>query len=217
VLSPSCRPPGISLAHREGVVTLGLFNKEVSMKANTCLVLIILSTLLGILFVFGGSAGAMPVVDVNVNIGAPPPFVLAAPPAVAVIPGTYVYMVPGIAVDILFYHGYWYRPYQGHWHRAQSYNGPWVAVEPHRVPAALVELPPDYRRIPPGHQHIPYGQLKKNWGKWERERHWAQGGGSRDGYHERAESTADARGHEGRGFDDRKRGHEEYDGHGRGR
>jgi hypothetical protein len=127
-------------------------------------------------------------VNINVGIGvAPPAFVFPAPPEVVVIPGTYVYFVPGIDVDILFYHGYWYRPYEGRWYRARSYAGPWGYIGPGRVPHVLLELPHDYRHIGPGYERIPYGHLRKSWRQWERERHWDRGE-----RHERG------RGHEGR-------------------
>ena len=61
-----------------------------------------------------------------------------------VIPGTYIYAVPDIDVEILFYQGYWYRPHEGHWFRSKSYNGPWAYLDSHRVPRALFDLPPDY-------------------------------------------------------------------------
>ena len=77
---------------------------------------------LGLLFVASHS-GAGVSVGINVNIPIPV-FTFPAPPQVAVIPGTYVYMVPGIDVDIFFHHGWWYRPYEGRWFRASSYNGP---------------------------------------------------------------------------------------------
>jgi hypothetical protein len=114
--------------------------------------------------------------EVNINVGIsvppPPPFVIPAPPPVFVIPQTYVYFVPDIEVDILFYHGYWYRPYQGRWYRSNSHNGPWVYIIPEKLPSVLVRIPPNFRRVPPGHQRIPYGQLKKNWSKWEKEKYW---------------------------------------------
>ncbi len=116
----------------------------------------------------GINAGPPPVV-----VPAPPPaYVVPAPPPVIAIPGTYVYYAPGLGIDILFYHGHWYRPHGGHWYSARSYNGPWVHVSPAKVPRPLGMLPPDYRRVPRGQQRIPYGQLKKNWSRWERDRHW---------------------------------------------
>lgn len=111
-------------------------------------------------------------VNVNIGISVPPPFVFPAPPELVVVPGTYVYFAPGFDVDIFFYHGYWYRPYEGHWFRARSYRGPWAYSAPARVPGVLLHLPPDYRHLPPGHERIPYGQFKRNWRRWDRERYW---------------------------------------------
>ncbi|MFZ2196971.1 MAG: hypothetical protein WAV13_04495 [Thermodesulfovibrionales bacterium] len=112
-------------------------------------------------------------VDVNIGINVSlPAFVFSAPPAVVFIPGTYVYAVPDVDIDIVFYHGYWYRPHMDYWYRSTSYNGPWKHIDKKVVPGVLFKLPPDYRKVPPGHQRIPYGQLKKNWKTWENEKHW---------------------------------------------
>jgi hypothetical protein len=132
----------------------------------------------------------------NISIGTPPPVVIQSPPQMAVIPGTYVYIAPNVGVDILFYHGQWYRPHEGYWFSAPSYKGPWAHIAPARVPRAILELPPGYRRLPPGHQRIPYKQVKGNWERWEREKHWHQDKNWRGGWrggHEEA-----GRGHEGR-------------------
>jgi hypothetical protein len=125
----------------------------------------------------------------------PPPLVLHAPPPVILIPGSYAYFVPDIEVAILFYHGFWYRPYEGHWYRARHYNGPWGYLGPSRVPRALRGLPYDYRGRYHEHRHIPYGQLKKNWNRWERERYWDTHDDHDEGRHD------DGRDH-GRGRDD---------------
>ena len=127
-----------------------------------------------VLTLMGYSTPCVAGVDINigVNFGPPPPVVIHEPPPVVVIPGTYVYFAPTVGVDILFYHGYWYRPHEGRWYRAAGYNGPWIHIERERVPVVLHHLPPDYRHIPPGHQRIPYGHLKANWKTWENERHW---------------------------------------------
>ena len=112
-------------------------------------------------------------VNVNIGINVPlPTVVIPAPPAVIVIAGTYIYFVPDVQADILFYRGYWYRPHQGHWYQSTSYNGPWGYIERRRVPGVLLHLPPDFRHVPPGHERIPYGQFKKNWTTWEKEKHW---------------------------------------------
>ena len=111
--------------------------------------------------------------EVNVTVGVNlPPVVIPGPPEVVFIPGTYVYYIPDINADIFFYHGWWYRPYEGRWYRARIYNGPWGFVAPGRVPHVMLTLSPDFRHVSPGHGRIPYGQLKKSWRTWERERYW---------------------------------------------
>jgi hypothetical protein len=116
-------------------------------------------------------------INVGINVPPPPPLVIHAPPPMFVIPRTYVYFAPEVEADIFYYHGYWYRPHKGHWYRSGSYNGRWVYIAPKKVPAALLNLPPDFRRVPSGHQHIPYGHLKKNWRTWEKEKYWEKHGG----------------------------------------
>jgi hypothetical protein len=116
-------------------------------------------------------------VNARINPPPPPPLVIPAPPPVVVIPRTYVYFAPRVEVDIFFYRGYWYRPFRGHWYRSVRYNGAWVYIPPRRVPAVLINLPPDFRRVPPDRQHIPYEHLKKNWSTWEKEKYWDKHGG----------------------------------------
>ena len=81
-------------------------------------------------------------VNIGINVPLPPPFRFHAPPPMAVIPGTYIYTVPDIDVEILFYQGYWYRPYEGRWYRSKSYNGPWAFLDSGRVPHTLFDLSP---------------------------------------------------------------------------
>lgn len=110
-------------------------------------------------------------VGVGVNIGLPA-FSFAAPPAVAVIPGTYAYFVPDAQVDILFYEGRWYRPWRGGWYWATGYNGPWVVAGPNFVPAPLLGLRPGWRERVVIHERIPYGHFDRNWRTWQRDRYW---------------------------------------------
>jgi hypothetical protein len=111
---------------------------------------------------------------VEAGLPAPPlpPLLLPAPPPVVLIPDTYAYFAPDVDGELIFYHGYWYRPYEGRWYRSSRYRGPWGFIAIGRVPRVLLDLPPGYRTVPPGHQRIPYGQLKKNWSSWEQDRHW---------------------------------------------
>ncbi len=139
------------------------------MNKHSIGVLCICSALLlfGVAVPLNGSAE----VNVEVGIGLPG-LVIPAPPALIVIPGTYVYYPPDVGVDIFFYHGYWYRPYRGGWFISGEYNGPWRGIAVRRVPHVLRGLPPTYRRVPPGYERVPYGTVRKNWRAWERERHW---------------------------------------------
>jgi hypothetical protein len=134
-------------------------------------------------------------VRVDVHIGPPPAYRFSAPPPVVVIPGTYVYMIPDIDTDVFFFSGYWFRSHEGHWFRAGSYNGPWAYWPDNRVPRALMELPPDYRRVPPGYRRIPQAELRRGWAGWERDRYWDRDREWREGWHGRPEERRD----EGRG------------------
>ena len=121
----------------------------------------------------GYSNGGFAEVNVNIGIGVPlPPVVIPAPPTVVLIPATYVYFAPDVSVDILFYHGHWYRPHHGHYYRATSYNGPWVSIASGSVPRAVLHVPSDFRCVPPGHQRISHEELNRNWETWEKEKHW---------------------------------------------
>ncbi|MGA2527359.1 MAG: hypothetical protein ABSF79_12220, partial [Smithellaceae bacterium] len=60
-----------------------------------------------------------------VSIALPPPIVFAAPPELVVIPETNVYAVPDVDVDIFFYSGWWWRPWEGRWYRSRNYNSGW--------------------------------------------------------------------------------------------
>ena len=152
--------------------------------------------ILGLLSVASYS-GAGVSVGINVNIPLPV-FTFPAPPQVVVIPGTYIYMVPGIDVDIFFYHGWWYRPYEGRWYRAPSYNGPWAYMA--RPPEALVVLPPGYHYWRGGYgPRITYGQLRGNWQRWERGRHWDRDPGWKSGWEHRGEWGHEGWHHEERG------------------
>ena len=116
-------------------------------------------------------------INVGISLPPPPPLAIPAPPPMFVIPRTYVYFAPGVDVDIFYYRGYWYRPHQGHWYRSGGYNGKWVYLSPKKVPSVLLSLPPDFRRVPPGYRHVPYGDVKKNWKTWEKDKHWEKHGG----------------------------------------
>jgi hypothetical protein len=118
-------------------------------------------------------------VEVSVNIGLPPPIVFAAPPEMIVLPETYVYVVPDIDVDIFFYNGWWWRPWEGHWYRSRYYNRSWVHYG--SVPRFYTEVPSAWRNDYRDHrwgghqwnyQRIPQQKVQQNWKGWEKNRYW---------------------------------------------
>jgi hypothetical protein len=118
-------------------------------------------------------------VAVGISISLPPPIVFAAPPVLIVLPETYVYAVPDLDVDIFFYNGWWWRPWEGRWYRSRNYNSGWGYYR---------YVPSFYRGIPSGwrndyrehrwrghqwnYQRIPHQQVQRNWRNWEKSRHW---------------------------------------------
>jgi hypothetical protein len=118
-------------------------------------------------------------VNVGISISLPPPIVFATPPVVVVIPETYVYAVPDVGVDIFFYNGWWWRPWEGRWYRSRNYNSGWVYYQ--RVPSFYARIPSSWRNDYRDHrwgghqwnyQRIPHQQLQRNWSNWEKSRHW---------------------------------------------
>jgi hypothetical protein len=167
-----------------------------------------------LLFVATGAATQSEAkVDVHIGVNLPA-YTFAAPPEVVVIPGTNVYMVPDIDVDVLFYQGYWWRPYQGHWYRSRDYKGRYRSMERNSIPRGLRSLPQDYRhRLSPGYERVPHKDVQRNWKKWEKEKYWdkrgEQGRGGRD---EQGRGGRDEQGRGGR--DEQGRGGRDEQGRG---
>jgi len=135
------------------------------------------AALLALVALFPGLS--MAAVDIHVSIPLPPLIVFPAPPAVIVIPETYVYFVPDVEEEIFFYDGWWWRPWQGRWYRSRHYDSGWGYYK--RVPSFYTKMHSgwrnDYRdRRWKGHswnfQPIPHNQLQQNWGSWKKDRHW---------------------------------------------
>lgn len=124
--------------------------------------------------------------EVNINIGftLPPPIVFQEPPAVIVLPDTnYVYVVPDISVDIFFWDGWWWRPWEGRWYRSRYYDRGWAYYD--RVPRFYYDVDPGWRgyyRHHDWHGHrwnhewIPNRQLQQHWKSWNNNRYWERHG-----------------------------------------
>ena len=159
--------------------------------------------------VFGLTTGVTKsAAEVNLNIGLNLPLIrFAEPPEVVVIPGTYVYAVPDVEADILFFEGYWWRPHRGQWFRSREYDGSWHRVSSKKIPRGLRNLPRDYRqRLSYGHERIPQHDVRKNWKKWEREKRW-------DRQHERGNGRpGNDRSNDGRPGKQNRGNHDRQDG-----
>ncbi len=89
---------------------------------------------------------------INVNIGPPPPIVLAAPPPLVVVPGVpVVSYAPSIQVDLFFFDHRWYYPHGGYWYVGPTYKGPWTFVPVGKLPRSVVAVPVRYYKVAPGH------------------------------------------------------------------
>lgn len=118
-------------------------------------------------------------VHISIGFPLPPPIVFAAPPSVIALPGTYAYAVPDAAVDIFFYDGWWWRPWQGRWYRSNYYDRGWVYYD--RVPRFYHNVDPGWRRFYKNYnwhgnrwsyERIPVQRLHRNWQTWHKDRHW---------------------------------------------
>ena len=123
------------------------------------------------LLIAAGVAMAAPAhsqVSVQVNIGQPPPVVVARPVLVAV-PASPVMYAPSYGSDLFFYDGRYYTVRDDNWFYSARVNSPWVSIAVGKVPQAILAVPVTYYRIPPGHlkqgrgvgAHCPPGQAKK--------------------------------------------------------
>jgi hypothetical protein len=119
-------------------------------------------------------------VGVSIGISLPPLITFAAPPEVIVIPETTdVYVIPDIDVDIFFWDGWWWRPWEGRWYRSRYYDRGWVYYR--SVPRFYFDVDPGWRgyyrdRHWHGHrwdyERIPDRRLKQQWRGWRDNRHW---------------------------------------------
>jgi hypothetical protein len=117
--------------------------------------------------------------DISFGIPLPPPIVFAAPPEVIVIPDTYVYVVPDSDVDIFFYDGWWWRPWEGRWYRSDYYDRGWGYHD--SVPSFYFDVDPGWRGYYKDHnwygqrwnyERIPNQRLQQSWKSWQNERRW---------------------------------------------
>ncbi len=109
-------------------------------------------------------------VTISIGVPLPPPIVFSAPPEVILLPHTGVYVDPDLAVDLFFFDGWWWRPWEGRWYRSQNYRSGWAYYN--GVPSFYGRVPSrwrdDYREHRwNGHefhyQRVSHPELQKIW------------------------------------------------------
>ena len=115
-------------------------------------------------------------VTVSIGIPLPPPIVFSGPPEVILLPSTGVYVAPDLAVDLFFFDGWWWRPWEGRWYRSRNYRSGWGYYN---------GVPSFHRRVHSGwrddyrahrwhgrewhYQRVSHPQLRKMWQRNYRE------------------------------------------------
>jgi len=122
---------------------------------------------------------AMAGVTIGVGISLPP-IVFHGSPYVVAMPETYdVYFVPDIDVDLFFWNGWWWRPWEGRWYRSRYYDRGWDYY--YDIPWFYFEIDPGWRRYHRNHnwkgyrwnyRRIPYHEFQHNWKSWYNTRYW---------------------------------------------
>jgi len=120
----------------------------------------IVATLIAASLAMPAAAGSD--VRVQVNIGQPPP-VLVAQPVLVPVQASPVLYAPSSGADLFFYDGRYYTVRNDQWFYTSKRSAPWVAISIGRVPQQVLAIPVAYYRVPPGHlkHHCPPGQAKK--------------------------------------------------------
>jgi len=119
-------------------------------------------------------------VDIRIGVSLPPIFQLQAPPVVIPLPDTdSVYVVPDLDVDIFFWNGWWWMPWENRWYRSRYYERGWAYYS--GVPVFYHRVHTDWRRFYRerhwqgyrwNYERIPHGQLQPNWRRWHQDRYW---------------------------------------------
>ena len=119
-------------------------------------------------------------VSVGISIPLPPPITFEAPPDVVALPDTNgVYVAPSVNVDIFFWNGFWWRPWEGRWYRSPYYDRGWAYFD--SVPRFYYDVDPYWRGHYLNHNWhghiwnyhpIPHSQFQQNWKNWQSNRSW---------------------------------------------
>jgi hypothetical protein len=115
------------------------------------------------------------------NLEAPPVTseYLEAPDVIPLPETDNVYVVPDLDIDVFFWNGWWWRPWQGGWYRSQYYSRGWGHYG--GIPTFYYDVDPGWRRYyrdrnwygnPWRYERIHSRNLHQNWRQWHNDRHW---------------------------------------------
>jgi len=83
------------------------------------------------------AVSAGPQVNINVNIGQPPPVIVQQRPTMVYLAEPAAYVAVGIPFDVFFVSGHYYYRHDRDWFWGPGYNGPWVVVASKSLPPGL--------------------------------------------------------------------------------
>ena len=84
-----------------------------------------------------------------------------------------------ITLDLFFWNGFWWRPWEGRWYRSPYYDRGWAYYN--RVPKFYYDVDPYWRTYYQNHswhghiwnyRPIPHSQLQQNWKGWQSSHYW---------------------------------------------
>lgn len=119
----------------------------------------------------------------STGVYAPPPIAYQGYPTLVVIPDTYAYAAADIAVDLFFWNGYWWRPWENRWYRSRYHNRAWHYYS--GTPGFYYDVDPRWREYYRSrnwqgnrwtYERLPSHKVQRNWKKWQNDRHWEKQG-----------------------------------------
>jgi hypothetical protein len=104
---------------------------------------------------------------------------LEAPDVIPLPETDNVYVVPDLDIDVFFWNGWWWRPWQGGWYRSRYYSRGWGHYG--GIPTFYYDVDPGWRGYyrdrnwcgnPWHYERIHYRHLHQNWQQWHDDQHW---------------------------------------------
>jgi len=96
------------------------------------------------------SVAAAADVNMNINLGWPPPLIVEKP-RVVVVPDSGVYRAPNLEFNVFVFGGKYYSLHNDQWFMTVKVGAPWTPIVYEHVPVEVRAVPVKYYKIPPGH------------------------------------------------------------------